>query len=90
MGNWSFVVGLCGWFSVGAIAADPSVVRHWIDQQQAQSRQKQFDSSRRREQQQQLNQERFRAEQGSGCTRQQAPWEERRREDRCARSSAAQ
>ena len=56
---------------------------HWIDQQQAQSRQKQFDSSRRQlEQQQQLNQERFRAEHGWQLhPRPQASWEERRRED---------
>jgi hypothetical protein len=50
---------------------------------QAQSRQQQFDSSRRQlEQQQQLNQERFRAEKGWQLhPRPQANWEERRRED---------
>jgi hypothetical protein len=50
---------------------------------QAQSRQQQFNSSRRQlEQQQQLNQERFRAEQGWQLhPRPQANWEERRRED---------
>ncbi len=48
-----------------------------------QSREKQFDHSRRQlEQQQQLNLERFRAEHGWQLhPRPQAPWEERRRED---------
>jgi hypothetical protein len=51
--------------------------------QQPQSRQKQFDRSRRQlEQQQQLNLERFRSEHGWQLhPRPQAPWEERRRED---------
>jgi hypothetical protein len=48
-----------------------------------QFREKQLDHSRRQlEQQQQLNQERFRAQQGWELhPRPQAPWEERRRED---------
>ena len=80
----TFVVGLCLAGSASAqLPQDSLGRRHWIDQQQAQARQKQFDSSRRQlEQQQQLNQERFRAEQGWRLhPRPQAPWEERRRED---------
>ena len=66
------VLGLC--LAGSALAQLP---------QQPQSRQKQFDRSRRQlEQQQQLNLERFRAEHGWQLhPRPQAPWEERRRED---------
>jgi hypothetical protein len=74
---------MLGQFSAAAIAAGLPRSSHWIDQQQAQSYQKQLDSSRRQlEQQQQLNQERFRAEHGWQLhPRPQPPWEERRRED---------
>jgi hypothetical protein len=68
----TLVLGLC--LAGSALAQLP---------QQPQSRQEQFDRSRRQlEQQQQLNLERFRAEHGWPLhARPQAPWEERRRED---------
>jgi hypothetical protein len=80
----TFAVGFC--VASSALAQLPQDYlsrRDWIDQQQAQSRQQHFNSSRRQmEQQQQLNQERFRAERGWQLhPRPQAPWEERRRED---------
>jgi hypothetical protein len=80
----TFVVGLCLASPAPAqLSQDYLGRRYWIDQQQAQSSQRQLDSSRRQlEQQQQLNQERFRAEQGWQLhPRPQAPWKERRRED---------
>ena len=80
----TFVAGLCSAsLALPQLPQDYLGPRHWINQQQAQSHQKQLDSSRRQlEQQQQLNQERFRAEHGWQLhPRPQAPWEERRRED---------
>jgi hypothetical protein len=80
----TFVAGLCSAsLALPQLPRDYLGPRHWIDQQQAQSHQKQLDSSRRQlEQQQQLNQERFRAEHGWQLhPRPQASWEERRRED---------
>ena len=72
----TFVVGWC--LASSALAQLPQ--DHLTSRQ---SRVKQSDHSRRQlEQQQQLNQERFRAEQGWQLhPRPQAPWDERRRED---------
>jgi hypothetical protein len=80
----TFVVGLC--LAGSALAQSPQdylTRREWMDQHQPQSRQKQFYRSRRQlEQQQQLNQERFRAEQGWQLhPRPQAPWVERQGEN---------
>jgi hypothetical protein len=80
----AFMVGLC--LAGSALAQSPQdhlTRRQWIDQQHAQSRQKQFYRSHRQlKQQQQLNQERFRAEHGWQLhTRPQAPWMERQRGD---------
>ena len=79
----AFVVGLC--LAGPALAQSPQdyLTRQWIHQHKAQSRQKQFDRSRRQlERQQQLDQERFRAEQGWQLRpRPQAPWVERQDEN---------